>query len=321
MIATMAATGCERGGKQGFQFPCRPLLPISRCSAMKCLSIHVCRLTRKRCSTHYLSQAAQMGRDIIWDQNGRYNLQIRQLLERYIQNTTATGTPKDFKAFEKYLKQVWFGNGIHHHYSTDKFQPEFSQAFFEEQVGKLGNCCLPLQPGQTREQMMSVLVPVIFDPSVMAKRVNQDGTQDVIATSANNLYGDGVTQAEVEALLQTHKKKPMTLHLISYGLNSRVVKENGKIKEQHYSLNGCVWNGYLPDHLLARRMAKNVAENDAQKAYITKLIDYYITGDLRLFDEYSILWQRIQNRTSTLLTVFIESYGDPLGMTGHGSLM
>ena len=121
---------------------------------------------------YYLSQAAQMGRDIIWDQNGRYNLQIRQLLEKIYTKYDGDRNSKDFKAFEKYLKQVWFGNGIHHHYSTDKFQPEFSQAFFEEQVGKLGNCCLPLQPGQTREQMMSVLVPVIFDPSVMAKRVN-----------------------------------------------------------------------------------------------------------------------------------------------------
>ena len=231
---------------------------------------------------YYLSQAAQMGRDIIWDQNGRYNLQIRQLLEKIYTKYDGDRNSKDFKAFEKYLKQVWFGNGIHHHYSTDKFQPEFSQAFFEEQVGKLGNCCLPLQPGQNREQMMSVLVPVIFDPSVMAKRVNQDGTQDVIATSANNLYGDGVTQAEVEAYYNSIKKADDPTP-ISYGLNSRVVKENGKIKEQHYSLNG-VYGPAISQIIYWLDMAKNVAENDAQKAYITKLIDYYITGDLRLFD-------------------------------------
>ena len=263
---------------------------------------------------YYLSQAAQMGRDIIWDQNGRYNLQIRQLLEKIYTKYDGDRNSKDFKAFEKYLKQVWFGNGIHHHYSTDKFQPEFSQAFFEEQVGKLGNCCLPLQPGQTREQMMSVLVPVIFDPSVMAKRVNQDGTQDVIATSANNLYGDGVTQAEVEAYYNSIKKADDPTP-ISYGLNSRVVKENGKIKEQHYSLNG-VYGPAISQIIYWLDMAKNVAENDAQKAYITKLIDYYITGDLRLFDEYSILWAEDTKSDIDFVNGFIESYGDPLGMTG-----
>ena len=272
---------------------------------MKCLSIHVCRLTRKRCSTICR---------IIWDQNGRYNLQIRQLLEKIYTKYDGDRNSKDFKAFEKYLKQVWFGNGIHHHYSTDKFQPEFSQAFFEEQVGKLGNCCLPLQPGQTREQMMSVLVPVIFDPSVMAKRVNQDGTQDVIATSANNLYGDGVTQAEVEAYYNSIKKADDPTP-ISYGLNSRVVKENGKIKEQHYSLNG-VYGPAISQIIYWLDMAKNVAENDAQKAYITKLIDYYITGDLRLFDEYSILWAEDTKSDIDFVNGFIESYGDPLGMTG-----
>ena len=263
---------------------------------------------------YYLSQAAQMGRDIIWDQNGRYNLQIRQLLEKIYTKYDGDRNSKDFKAFEKYLKQVWFGNGIHHHYSTDKFQPEFSQAFFEEQVGKLGNCCLPLQPGQNREQMMSVLVPVIFDPSVMAKRVNQDGTQDVIATSANNLYGDGVTQAEVEAYYNSIKKADDPTP-ISYGLNSRVVKENGKIKEQHYSLNG-VYGPAISQIIYWLDMAKNVAENDAQKAYITKLIDYYITGDLRLFDEYSILWAEDTKSDIDFVNGFIESYGDPLGMTG-----
>ncbi len=161
---------------------------------------------------------------------------------------------------------------------------------------------------------MSVLVPVIFDPSVMAKRVNQDGTQDVIATSANNLYGDGVTQAEVEAYYNSIKKADDPTP-ISYGLNSRVVKENGKIKEQHYSLNG-VYGPAISQIIYWLDMAKNVAENDAQKAYITKLIDYYITGDLRLFDEYSILWAEDTKSDIDFVNGFIESYGDPLGMTG-----
>ncbi len=263
---------------------------------------------------YYLSQAAQMGRDIIWDQNGKYNLQIRQLLEKIYSHYKGEKDDKDFKAFEKYLKQVWFGNGIHHHYSTDKFRPEFSQAFFEGEVARIHDCCLPLAPGQTREEMMAELIPVIFDPSVMAKRVNQDGTQDVVATSANNLYGEGVTQAEVEQYYN-NLKKPNDPTPISYGLNSRVIKEDGKIKEQHYSLNG-LYGPAISEIIYWLDMAKNVAENDAQKAYITKLIDYYITGDLRLFDEYSILWAEDTKSDIDFVNGFIESYGDPLGMTG-----
>ncbi len=263
---------------------------------------------------YYLSEAAQMGRDILWDQNGKYNLQIRQLLENIYTNYDGDRNSKDFKEFEKYLKLVWFGNGLHHHYSTDKFQPGFTQAFFEEQVGKLKDCCLPLNPGQTKAQMMETLIPVIFDPTVMPKRVNQDGTQDVVLTSANNLYGDGVTQAEVEAYYNA-MKDPNDPTPISYGLNSKVVKENGKIKEETYSLTG-LYGPAIAQIIYYLDKAKNVAENDAQKAYITKLIDYYITGDLRLFDEYSILWAEDTKSDIDFVNGFIESYGDPLGMTG-----
>ena len=147
---------------------------------------------------YYLSQAAQAGRDIIWDQNGKYNLQIRRLLEDIYTGYTGDKNSEEFKAFEKYLKQVWFGNGIHHHYSTDKFTPEFSQTFLENCIEQIPDSRLPLLEGQTRRQLLDTLLPVIFDPTVMAKRVNQDGTTDVVATSANNLYGDGVTQVEVE---------------------------------------------------------------------------------------------------------------------------
>ncbi|MDE6027460.1 MAG: dipeptidyl peptidase 3, partial [Muribaculaceae bacterium] len=263
---------------------------------------------------YYLSQAAQMGRDIIWDQNGKYNLQIRQLLEKLYTGYKGDRNSKDFKAFEKYLKQVWFGNGIHHHYSTDKFTPEFPQAFLEAEVAKISDSDLPLAPGQTREEMMAVLVPVIFDPTVMAKRVNQDGTQDVVATSATNLYGDGVTQAEVEAFYAA-MKNPNDAEPISYGLNAKVVKENGKLKEEKYHLNG-LYGPAIAEIIYWLDMAKNVAENDAQKAYITKLIDYYITGDLKLFDEYSILWAEDTKSDIDFVNGFIESYGDPLGMTG-----
>jgi len=263
---------------------------------------------------YYLSQAAQYGRDIIWDQNGKYNLQIRKLLENIYTGFKGDKDSKDFKAFEKYLKQVWFGNGIHHHYSTDKFVPEFSEAFFTEQVNALPDNSLPLLPGQTRQQLLSVLTPVIFDPAVMPKRVCQDGSRDVVVNSASNLYGDGVTQAEVEAYY-AGIKKPNDPEPISYGLNSKVVKENGKIKELHYHLNG-LYGPAIAKIIYWLDMAKGVAENDAQKAYITKLIDYYITGDLRLFDEYSILWAEDTRSDVDFVNGFIESYGDPLGMTG-----
>lgn len=264
---------------------------------------------------YYLTQAAQMGRDIIWDQNGRYNLQIRQLLENIYQNYKGDRESKDFKAFEKYLKQVWFGNGIHHHYSTDKFRPEFSEAFFAEQVNGLCNCKLPLEKGETKEQMLEKLTKVIFDPTYMAKRVNQDGTQDVVATSAGNFYGDGVTQAEVEAFYNA-MKDPKDETPISYGLNAKVVKDkDGKLKEEVYRVNG-LYGPAIAQIIYWLDKAKGVAENDAQKAYISKLIDYYISGDLRTFDEYSILWAEDTASDVDFVNGFIESYGDPLGMTG-----
>ena len=273
------------------------------------------RLTpQQRIMIYYLSQAAQAGRDIIWDQNGKYNLQIRKLLENIYTNFSGDKNSKDYKAFEKYIKQVWFGNGIHHHYSTDKFIPEFSETFLTEQVALLPDAALPLNAGQTREAFMAEIVPVIFDPTVMPKRVFQDGSADVIVNSASNLYGEGVTQEEVEAYYN-NLKDPNDATPISYGLNSRIVKEDGKIKEQVYHLNG-LYGPAIAKIIYWLDKAKGVAENDAQKAYITKLIDYYITGDLKLFDEYSILWAEDTASDVDFVNGFIESYGDPLGMTG-----
>ncbi len=263
---------------------------------------------------YYLSQAAQSGRDIIWDQNGKYNLAIRQLLEKIYTKYNGDRNSKDFKAFEEYLKRVWFGNGIYHHYSNDKFVPGFSQTFLEEQIANIHDCCLPLAPGQTREQFVKEILPVIFDPAVLPKKVNQDGKQDVVATSAVNLYGDGVTQAEVEAFY-AKMKDPKDTTPISYGLNAKVVKENGKLKEEKYHLTG-LYGPAIAQIIYWLDKAKQVAENDAQKAYITKLIDYYITGDLRLFDEYSILWAQDTKSDIDFVNGFIESYNDPLGMTG-----
>lgn len=262
---------------------------------------------------YYLTEAAQAGRDIIWDQNGRHNLQLRSLLENIYTSYKGDRNSKDFKAFEKYLKQVWFGNGIHHHYSNDKFVPEFSQDFFLAQINALPVEKLPLAKGESKQQLIDVMTKVVFDPTYMAKKVNQDGTQDVVATSAVNMY-DGVTQAEVEAYYNAIKDADDPTP-ISYGLNSKVVKENGKIKEEHYHLNG-LYGDAIARIIYWLDMAKSVAENEAQKDYITKLIDYYITGDLRLFDEYSILWAEDTKSDVDFVNGFIESYSDPLGMTG-----
>lgn len=262
---------------------------------------------------YYLTQAAQCGRDIIWDQNGRYNLQLRRLLEDVYTNYKGDRNSADFQAFEKYIKQVWFGNGIHHHYSNDKFTPGFSQQWFDSQVAQLPQQNLPLEKGQTAQEFKTLMNKVIFDPAFMAKKVNQDGTQDVVATSAVNFYGDGVTQADVEAYYKTIKN-PNDPTPISYGLNAKVVKEDGKIKEEHYHLNG-LYGPAIAKIIYWLDMAKGVAENDAQKAYITKLVDYYITGDLRLFDEYSILWAEDTKSDVDFVNGFIESYNDPLGMT------
>lgn len=264
---------------------------------------------------YYLSQAAQAGRDITWDQNGRYNLQVRRLLEDIYTGFKGDRSSKEFKAFERYMKQVWFGNGLYHHYSTDKFVPGFPQAWFEEQVALIPDSRLPLLKGQDRTALMAEILPVMFDPTVLPKRVFQDGSRDVVVNSAGNLYGPGVTQAEVEAYY-ADLKDPNDPTPISYGLNSKIVKVDGKLVEQHYHLNG-LYGPAIAKIIYWLDMAKNVAETDAQKAYITKLIDYYITGDLKLFDEYSILWAEDTASDIDFVNGFIENYGDPLGMTAH----
>ena len=268
---------------------------------------------RQKKMVYYLSQAAHMGRDIIWDQHGKYNLQLRQLLEEIYVNYNGDKSSDEFKAFETYLKQVWFGNGIHHHYSTEKFVPKFSQEFFVAQVNALPQSKLPLCDGQTKQEMLNTLVPVIFDPTVMAKGVNQDSSQDVVATSANNLY-EGVTQAEVEAYF-ANLKDPNDKTPISFGLNTKMVKKDGKIVEESYHLNG-LYGDAIAKIIYWLTMAKDVAENDAQRDYITTLIEYYTTGDLRKFDEYSIAWVKDTESEVDFVNGFIESYGDPLGMTG-----
>lgn len=262
---------------------------------------------------YFLTEAAITGRDILWDQNCRYNLTIRQILEPIYTDYAGDRESADFKAFEKYLKQVEFANGIHHHYSMDKFIPEFSREFFTEAVKALPAEKLPLADGQDVDALLAEITPVIFDPQVMPKRVNQAEGADLIATSACNLYGPGVTQAEVEKYYASIKDTT-DLTPISYGLNSRIVKNNGKIEEEIYRIGGL----YSPAIARITELldsASVYAENDAQRNTIRKLIDYYTTGDLRTFDEYSIAWVDDTVSKVDFINGFIESYGDPLGMT------
>ncbi len=254
---------------------------------------------------YHLNEAALAGRDILWDQNNKYNLAIRTMLENVYQNFSGNRDDKEFRAFEKYLKQVWFANGIHHHYSMDKFTPEFSETFLRQQVAKL--------PQKKQPANIDTLMSVIFDPAFMPKKVNQAEGEDLILTSATNIY-EGVTQPEVEAYYAAIKDTT-DLTPISYGLNTRKVKVNGKVVEQPYKIGG-LYSDAISRIVSELKEAARYAENPAQKAYMDKLIEYYTTGDLKTFDEYSILWADETASRVDFINGFIESYDDPLGMTG-----
>ena len=262
---------------------------------------------------YYLNEAALAGRDILWDQNGRYNLAVRQLCEAIYTNYKGERRDAQFKAFETYLKQIEFGNGIHHHYSTDKFVPGFSAEWMDAQVKALP-AGLSKGVEHARDIYAKELSRVIFDPGYMAKRVNQAENQDIILTSANNMYGEGVTQAEVEAYFKGLKDASDPTP-VSYGLNTKVVKQNGKIVELPYKVGGLYSDAIvrIVDNL---RKALPYAETDKQRASIEKLIEFYETGSLKAFDDYSILWAEDTAPTVDFINGFIESYGDPLGMTG-----
>lgn len=260
---------------------------------------------------YYLSEAALLGRDILFDQNGKYNLTIRHILETVYTNYSGDKNNADYKNMEVYLKRVWFSNGIHHHYGCEKFVPGFSQEFLKTEMLKAESANLPLKEGQTVEQLCEVIFPVIFDPTVMPKRVNQADGQDLVLTSACNYY-DGVTQKEAEAFYEK-MKNPKDPTPISYGLNSRLVKENGKVQEKVWKVGG-LYTQALEKIVYWLKKAENVAENDAQKAVISKLIAYYETGNLKTFDEYAILWVKDLDSRIDFINGFTETYGDPLGM-------
>lgn len=260
---------------------------------------------------YYLTEAAQWGRDILWDQNCRFNLPIRNICEAIYLNYQGDKTDAQWKAFEQYMKQIWFANGIHHHYSSAKFNPEFTQEWFEAQISQLPETVKNEELQQNLA--MPDLMRAIFDPSFMSIKTNQADGVDLIATSANNYY-EGVTQKEVENYY-ARLKNPKDLTPVMYGLNSKMVKEKGKLVEKTYKVGG-LYSSAIEKIVFWLEKASAVAENAKQKASIDALIQYYRSGDLKDFDTYSILWvEDLQSRVD-FINGFIESYGDPLGLRG-----
>ena len=264
---------------------------------------------------YYLSKATLFGRDITFDQFGKYNLRIRKMLEVVYVDMTMMRDSDDFKALEVYLKRVWFSSGIHHHYGCEKFKPGFSADFLRQALHQVDACKLPLKSGETVDEMCDELLPVIFDDAVMPKRVNQADGEDLLLTSACNFY-DGVTQAEAETYYEQQKQnETMPDTPPSYGLNSTLVKENGEVKELVWSANGKYANAIR--HIIYwLEKAREVAENEQQKTVISALISYYQSGCLQDFNKYCIEWLKDHDSAIDFINGFIEVYGDPLGLKG-----
>ncbi|MEM7040529.1 MAG: dihydrofolate reductase, partial [Bacteroidota bacterium] len=263
---------------------------------------------------YYLSEAAVCGRDIIYDQNYRHNLLIRHTLENIYRTYSGDKTSADWTAFHTYLKRIWFSNGIHHHYSTKKFLPDFDYAYFKELVGNSDKNGFPLQGDESINNLLAKLQPVMFDPNVDNKRVNKGKGMDLVLNSANNYYGPDVTQAEVEAFYKA-KADPKDKTPVSWGLNSQLVKENGELKERVYKFGGLYGNA-IAKIIFYLRKAANVAENDKQKKALSLLADYYESGDLKKFDEYNIAWVQDTESDIDVINGFIEVYGDAMGYRG-----
>lgn len=261
---------------------------------------------------YYLQEAALYGRDILFDQNGIYNLRIRKILETVYTEWKGDRESADFKAMTEYLKRVWFSSGIHHHYGSTKFKPEFSEEFLRSALISVDKKNLPLAEGQTLDGLCDELFPVIFNPDIMPMRVNQKDGDDLILTSGENYYGEGVTQAEAEAFYR-QMRDPKDETPVMYGLNSRLEKVNGKLIEKKWTTNG-MYGAALSKIVENLNKAIPFAENEAQKATIEKLIEYYETGDLKTFDDYSISWVKDTAGIVDFTNGFIESYGDPLGL-------
>ena len=258
---------------------------------------------RQKKLVYYLSEAALCGRDILFDQNFKYNLRIRKVLEAIYKEYKGDRSVPEFAAFEKYLKKVWFANGIHHHYSNEKFQPEFSENYFRELVGAVPSL-------QHEKENVLGLIPVLFDKELYALRVSQEQEGDMVVASANNYY-EGVTQREVEqfygSMLSPDDREP-----VSVGLNSKLVKEDGKLTEKVWKVGG-MYSPVIEKIVYWLEKAVETAENDRQKAVIEALVDYYRSGDLKEFDRYNILWVADTESFVDFVNGFIETYGDPMG--------
>lgn len=260
-----------------------------------------------------LSKATLLGRDITFDQQGKYNLRIRKTLEAVYRHYEGNRESEDFKAFEVYLKRVWFASGIHHHYGCEKFVPGFSEESFYEMVEAIADEYLPLSKGQSKEDLLGILVPVIFNPEVMPKRVNQTDGEDLVQTSACNFY-ENVSQAEVERFY-ARMKEDGNEQAPSYGLNSKLTKRNGELVELKWTEDG-LYGAAIKEIVSWLLRAQKYAENEEQKHLIDLLVKYYRTGDLKDFDRYSIAWVQQHEGMIDFINGFIEVYGDPLGLKG-----
>ena len=270
--------------------------------------------TAQKTLIYYLSEAALAGRDILWDQNGKYNLRIRKTLETIYTDYPGDRNDEEFKAFTVYLKRVWFSNGIHHHYGCEKFKPGFSEDFFRKALEQVPADKLPLDAGQSPDELCNVLTPVLFDPAIMPKRVNQAKGEDLVRTSACHYYGEDVTQAEAETFYNNQKKQGDMQRPVMYGMNSLLIKNSqGRLEEKIWKADG-MYGPAIRRIIFWLEKAANLAEPPEQEAVIRKLIDFYQTGDLKTFDEYTILWVQETNALVDFTNGFTETYGDPLGL-------
>ena len=268
---------------------------------------------RQKTLIYYLSQASLLGRDILWDQNGRFNLRLRRILEAVYTHFSGDRSSADFAAFAVYMKRVWFSNGIHHHYGCEKFQPGFTQEFLHQALEQLqaGHIALGYSSLEVLEQE---LFPVIFDPSVMPKRVNQAAGEDLLLTSACNYYAPGITQAEAEEFYARQKAEGDQQHPIMYGMNSRLERAaDGSLHENVWRADG-MYGAAIRQIVQMLSQAIPYAENERQQSVIRKLIEFYETGNLAVFDAYTILWVEETEGEVDFTNGFTEVYGDPLGL-------
>ncbi len=266
---------------------------------------------RQKTLLYYLSEAAKCGRDITFDQNFKYNLKIRKTLDAVVSTYTGDRTVADFEKFMNYTKKVWFANGIHHHYSNDKFVPGFSIEYLNQLISNSDVAKLPLCQNQTTQELIAEITPILFDPTIYPKKVESKQGEDIVTLSASNFY-EGVSMNEVtdyySKKIDANDPTP-----VSYGLNTKVVKENGAIKEIPWTVNGMYGNA-ISKIIFWFEKAKTVAENETQAKEFELLIKYYQTGDLEIWDEYNVLWAGNTDVKIDYVNGFIEVYDDPLAM-------